>query len=432
MRIVQLVPGAGGGFYCENCLRDTGLVRTIRAAGHEMLVVPLYLPPRPELDALGGQSPIFFGGINVHLQQQWGLFRRTPRWLDRLFDSRWLLARIAPRAGMTKAAVLGETTLSMLRGADGKQIKELRRLVDWLAAGDRPDVICLSNALLAGMVPAIKSALDVPVVSILQDEDGYLDALGEPYSEQAWELLAHQASRVDAFIAVSDYYAGQMRRRLNLPPDRVHVVRTGIDGSRYTPAPVPPEPAAIGFLSQMAPSKGLDLLAEAFIRCKTGGGHADLKLKVAGGKTAGDEKHIRQVRRRLKQAGVDGDVEFIEDFDSAAKQAFLESLSVVSVPTRHGEAYGLFVLEALACGVPVVLPRHGAFVELVEATGGGLLCEPNSPEALAAALGEVLDDPDRARELGRTGRDVVLADFTVEQMAAATLRVWERAISGAT
>ncbi|MCX5671317.1 MAG: glycosyltransferase family 1 protein, partial [Planctomycetota bacterium] len=181
MRIIQITPGAGTNFYCENCLRDNALVLELRRQGHDALMVPLYLPLVTEgPDATAG-VPIFFGGINVYLQQKLALFRRTPRWLDRLLDARGLLKWASGRAEMTKARDLGEATLSMLRGEDGRQVKELERLVAWLAVQDRPDVICLSNALLAGLVRRMKAALGVPVVSMLQDEDGFLDALPEPY-----------------------------------------------------------------------------------------------------------------------------------------------------------------------------------------------------------------------------------------------------------
>ena len=433
MRIVQLTPGAGGNFYCENCLRDGAMVRAVRAAGHDMLLVPLYLPPRTEQIVPGAETPVFFGGVNVYLQQKWGLFRHTPRWLDRIFDARPLLRWAARKTGATNARLLGQTTLSMLRGEDGRQVKELRRLVDWLIADGRPDVICLSNVLLAGLVPRIKAELNVPVICILQDEDGFVDSLGRPYSRQAWEMLSERAAEIDAFVPVSHYYAEQMCRRLSLSREGgwVQVVHVGLDATDYGPADEPPDPPAIGFLSQMCRSKGLDTLAEAFAILKRNPAHQRLKLRIAGGKTAADEPFLRDIRRRLERAGLAGDVEFLEEFDLKAKQRFLRSLSVMSVPSRQGEAFGLFVLESLACGVPVVLPRHGAFVELVEATGGGVLCEPNDPAALARAIEPLLQEPASARQLGMAGRDAVLKDFTVQAMADGMMRVFDAVTAGA-
>lgn len=425
MRIVQITPGSGDTFYCENCLRDAAAVKAMRAAGHEGLIVPLYLPLSAEAAADRPEAPIFFGGINVHLQQKFSLFRRTPRWIDRLLDRPGLLRWVGRKARMTNAEALGRTTLSMLRGEHGRQVKELDRLVEWLTRQDRPDVVILSNALLLGLARRIKDRLAPLVACLLQDEDGFIDGLPEPLRSQAWETLSRRAAEVDVFISVSAYYAEVMRRRLKLRGDRMRVVHTGIDPTGYAPAEAPPDPPAIGYLSRMCRRKGLDILVEAFIALKGRAGLSDLKLRVAGGKTADDDEFIAGVRRRLDEAGLAGDVELLGNLGLAERQQFLRTLSVLSVPERHGEAFGLFVLESLAAGVPVVLPRNGAAPELVEATGGGLLCEPGDPTSLAAALAELLSDPQRGRELGRRGREAVLADFTAERAASKLASVFE-------
>ena len=431
MRITQITPGAGDNFYCENCLRDNAVVRELRRAGHDALMVPLYLPPLSDGPAAVTDVPIFFGGINVYLQQKSGLFRKTPRWIDRLFDARGLLRWAGKKAGMTKAKVLGETMLSMLRGEHGRQVKELNRLTAWMARQDRPDIVCLSNAMLVGLTRRIKETLSVPVVCLLQDEVGFVDALPDEYRTRAWDLLVERADDVDAFIAVSRFYAEAMARRLRLDADRVHVVYNGIHPNGYEPAAAGADGPAIGFLSQMCRGKGLDTLVEAFIELKTGRSAVpDLKLRLAGGKTDADKAFLQDIRARLADAGVAEDVEFLDAFDRSAKQAFLPTLSVLSVPTREGEAFGLFVLEALACGVPVVLPDHGAFGELIEATGGGLLCRPNDPADLARAIRELLTDVDRAREMGRRGREVVLRDFHIRRTAQELIAVYQKVLDG--
>jgi len=426
MKIVHLSPGAGDDFYCENCLRDVSLIRALRRIGHDASSVPLYLPPTmvgPESD----EGPeVFFGGVNVYLQQKSALFRRTPRWIDRVFDSPRLLRWAGRKAGMTAAKDVGETMLSMLRGEHGRQVKELERLVAFLADNERADVVSLSNALLVGLARRIKEALGAVVVCSLQDEESYVDALGEPQRSEAWATLGERARDVDAFIAPSAFYADAMRERLDLPAERFCVVHNAVDTDGLAPAGAPPDPPAVGFLSQLSAGKGLDTLAEAFIRLKRTGGPAGLKLRLFGGATGADAPIVRSVQKRLSQAGVADDVEWPDGFDAESKLPFLQSISVLSVPTRRGEAFGLFVLEALACGVPVVLPDHGAFPELVEATGGGVLCPPNDPAALAEALAALLTDTDRAAELGRRGRAAVLEKFTPDRMAAAVAGLCER------
>ena len=425
MRIIQITPSAGDSFYCENCLRDAALAKAIIKLGHEGLTIPLYLPLPSEQSSSTGISPIFFGGLNVYLQQKAAFFRRTPRWLDRLFDSPRLLKWIGRMAGMTSARDLGETTISMLRGEKGQQIKELDRLVEWLDTQEnRPDIICLSNILLAGLARSIKERLGVPVVCLLQDEDGFLDGLVSPYSQQAWQIISERAGDIDAFIGVSKYYTETMQQRLRLGPDRAFVVYTGISLDGYELHRIQPEVPTIGYLSRMCPDRGLDTLVDAFLKLKKNEKLRDAKLRIAGGKRSDDEAFLKKIRQNLRSHGVIDDVEFLPDFDREARIAFLRSLSVLSVPEKQPVAYGLYVLEALAAGVPVVEPASGVFPELLEITGGGLLCEPNNVEALADAIGSLLLDPDKMRRLGEQGRAAVFENFNIEQTAEQMVRIY--------
>lgn len=418
MKFLHLSPGAGDNFYCENCLRDAAMVLALRGLGHDASCLPMYLPPMVD-DGVDPalRTEVFFGGVNVYLQQKSALFRKTPRWLDRFFDSPRLLRWAGRKAGMTKAADVGQTLLSMLAGEDGRQVKELDRLVGFLTDHERPDVVSLSNALLLGVVRRIKQAVAPVILCSLQDEEGFVDALDEPQRSQAWAALRERARDMDAFVAPSEFYRDAMSRRLDLPPQRFHVIPNGIDATGLVPAAAPPEPPAVGFLSQMSADKGLPALAEAFCLLKQSGRFADLKLRIFGGMTGADVACVQGVRARLEQAGVSDDVAFAADFDPANKPEFLRSCSVVSVPSRRGESFGLFVLDALACGVPLVLPDHGAFPELIEATGGGRLCKPNDPADLAETLDHLLSDPAAALALGRAGRQAVLEKFDSKQMA---------------
>lgn len=425
MRIIQITPSAGDSFYCENCLRDAALARAIIKLGHEGLTVPLYLPLSSEQSSSTRISPIFFGGLNVYLQQKISLFRRTPRWLDRTFDSPRLLRWIGRMAGMTSAKDLGETTISMLRGEKGRQIKELHRLVDWLDTHEnRPDIICLSNILLIGLARAIKQRLGVPVACMLQDEDEFLDGLVSPYSQQAWQILAERVSDVDVFIGVSKYYTEAMQQRLRLSPERTFTVYTGISLDEYEYHTVRPEVPTIGFLSRMCPEKGLDTLSNAFLKIKKNGKLKNAKLLIAGGKRSDDEAFLEKIQQKLRSHGVIDDVEFLSDFDREARIAFFRSLSVLSVPEKQPVAYGLYVLEALAADVPVVQPASGVFPELLEMTGGGLLFKPNNVDALTDALSSLLLDPVEAKRLAKQGRAVVTEKFNIEQTAEQMVRIY--------
>ncbi len=425
MNIVHITPSAGDSFYCENCLRDVALVKAMMKLGHDVLTVPLYLPLSIDESGLIGKTPIFFGGINVYLQQKSSYFQKTPRWFDKLLDSPGLLRWVGRFAGMTSAKDLGQTTISMLRGEQGRQIKELDRLVEWLYAQDtKPDVVCLSNIMLVGFARRIKQRLGVPVFCLLQDEDGFLDGLPSPYSDQAWGILAERASDIDAFIAVSKYYADVMQQRLGIASERIYVVYMGVSLDGYELRQKEPEIPTIGYLSRMCPDKGLDTLVEAFIHLKKNEKLKNARLRITGGKRTDDERFLNHIRHKLTSCGLIDDVEFLPVFDSITKSAFLQTLSVLSVPEKQAVAYGLYVLEALAAGVPVVQPSSGVFPELLEITGGGVLCEPNNAMALSAAIEKLLLEPDCARKLGKQGRDVVFEKFNIEQTAEEMVRIY--------
>lgn len=427
MRIVQITPGSGDNFYCENCLRDIALVKTLRKLGHDVLMVPLYLPLKVAESERLIDTPIFFGGINVYLQQKSGLFRRTPRWIDRLFDSRRLLGWAARRAGMTNAHELGAATISMLQGEDGRQVKELDRLVDWLSTnGQKPDVVCLSNILLAGLARRIRERLRVPVVCLLQDEDGFLDGLTASHARQAWDIVRERTRDIDAFLAVSGYFAETMRHRLTLEAHRVHVAHAGVALEEYSPADTLAAVPTIGFLSRMCAGRGLETLIDAFLLLKEDGGLSSTRLRLCGGRSAGDEPFLERLAARLAAAGVSEDVEFLPTFDRIARHDFLKSLTVLSVPEPQPIAYGLYVLEALAMGVPVVEPAIGCFPEILALTGGGVLYEPNTAEKLAESLRPLLLDPQAARRLGAEGRAGMLRAFDIEQTAVGMIRIYER------
>ena len=435
MRIIQITPSAGDSFYCENCLRDAALARAMLDLGHDVLMMPLYLPLQTEPSDSTCVSPIFFGGINVYLQQKSAFFRKTPRWVDRLFDSPRLLRWLGRHVGMTSARDLGQTTVSMLRGEQGQQTKELERLVEWLETQDtRPDVVCLSNVLLIGLARCIRQRLRVPVVCLLQDEDGFLDGLPSPYSQQAWQAVAERGNDVDQFIAVSRYYADVIRQRLGLHPDRVSVVYTGIPLHGYESWQVSSEAPTIGYLSRMCRDRGLDTLVDAFVHLKNKEKLKHARLRICGGSTIDDKAFLDQIRRKLSSCGVIDEVEFIHDFGRDARRAFLRTLSVLSVPEKQPVAYGLYVLEALAAGVPVVQPAHGVFPELLEMTGGGVLCEPNRAEAFAAAMEPFLLEPEYARQLGQQGRNAVFEKFNIDQTARDLVRIYgqvaQRVIQG--
>ncbi len=422
------MPGSGDTFYCENCLRDMILIKALRSYGHDVVVVPMYLPFFLDTPDVTRETPVFFGGLNVYLQQQFKLFRNTPRCFDKILDSSWLLRLIAKRAESTSASGLGKMTLSMLEGKNGNQVKELKRLTAWLKGNERPDVVHISNALLSGIATHIKQELSVPVVCTLQDEDGWLDAIDKPYDKLCWDAIVDQGQNIDAFIAVSDYYASEFLSRTHLPPAKMHTVHIGINTDDYKTADLKNNQPTIGFLARMSHSLGLEILVDAFIILKKTESFNNTKLKIAGGAIGQDVPFVNMLKDRLTDEDIIDDVDFIVDFDKSSRHELLQSLSVLSVPVPALSAFGTYIIEALASGVPVVQPETGAFPELINATGGGVIYRPNTPEALADALKSLLSDKERLIALGLKGRDSVREKFNVETMASGIAKVYQSVV----
>jgi len=424
VKIALVAAGAGPRFYCENCARDDSLLRALAVRGHRVSAASLYLPPIA--DAAAPAQPLFYGAVGLYLRHRVPALRAAPRWIGRLLDAPPLLGIAGAMAGATDAGGLADLTLSMLRGEQGGQAAELDELVAWLA-GMRPDAVHLSNCLLLGVARRVRRELGVPVLCALQDEDTWIEALDPAGRAAAWQILRERASDVDVFLPVSRWYGRFMTGRLALQKKRQLVVPVGIDSDAFTPRPegLPFEPPVIGYLSRVCERLGAGLLADAVVRLLEGGRFPGLRVRFTGGGTPADGALARSIRRRVARAG--GRAEFVHSFGQADRARFLSSLTALSVPVPAGEAFGTFILESLATGVPVVQPRAGGFTELVEDTGGGLLCEPGSVESLAGALGELLSDRDRARAMGDRGRDAVRARYGVDTMAVGIEHALERA-----
>ena len=380
-------------------------------------MLPTYLPHFLDEKSASDNQPIFFGGINVYLQHKFSLFRHTPAWMDKAFDNKWLLRKAAARSGMTSSKDLGEITLSTFRGEDGPLVKEVRKVLDWFKKHGSPDVLFLSTVMLAGIGKVLRRELEIPVYGFLQGEDSFLDSLLPEYRNEAWKLLSADVAQLDGCIAPSRYFGDFMADRLELNEQMVRHHPNGITLAGFEPEKAPPVTPAIGYLARLCPLKGLDILVDAFIILKETGGFSDLRLEIAGGMTAEDEPFVDEQRRKLAQAGLSDCSRIRPNVDRKDKLDFLRKLSVFSVPARYPEAFGLYVIEALAGGVPVVLPESGAFPELVEQTQGGCIYQPNEPDALAEALEPLLGNPEQAKTMGLAGHESVSRDFSNEQLA---------------
>ncbi|MCO6477410.1 MAG: glycosyltransferase family 4 protein [Phaeodactylibacter sp.] len=429
MQIIHIIPGSGGSFYCGNCLRDSKYVHALRSMQHDVVKIPMYLPLFADEHDLN-DIPVFYGAISIYLKQLWPALRRAPSWLNRMLDSKPALKVASRMAGSTRAAGLEEMTVSMLLGEDGGQEGELNHLVDWIGRYCRPDIIHLSNALLLGLAHRIREKLNVPVICSLQDEDTWVDVMRPEAQREVWGLMSRKASHVDAFLSVSDHYTRLMRERLNLPQDKVWSLHLGVEPLDYEFTPAPRKPGNIGFLSRMSRDNGLDILVDAFIELKKAPEAADTQLVISGGYTRDDAGFVKAQKRKLRRAGLLHQVDFHEDFEGEGRKAFFRKVAVLSVPVRNGEAFGLYLLEALASGTPVVQPRLGAFPEIIATSGGGITYEPNRPERLAAALKEVLFGPQQLARLSENGRQGIERHFHLNEQASKMIGIYEHVIKG--
>lgn len=430
MKIVNIVPGFGGTFYCGNCLRDSVLVKTLRSAGHDSVTLPIYLPLTSAGNPIQTDSPVFYGAVNIYLKQNYKFFRHIPLWLEHFLDSGPILRYAASKAGSTRATGLEEMTLSMLMGSEGFQKEELQQLIDYLKHHEKPDIVHLSNALLLGLAEKIKTELNAKVVCSLQDEDVWVDVMKPAYRDKVWNIMSEKAEYVDAFIAVSDFYAGVMKKKMNLPDQKLHVIHIGVDPANYTVYQPSLTPPTIGFLSRLCEENGLGILIEAFMELKTREGFSDARLRLTGGMTADDKRFINTLQKQLRKKNILQDVEFMHHFSPETLSVFFKGLSVLSVPVLAGEAFGLYQMEALSSGIPLVQPALGAFPEIIEWTGGGIVYSPNNSTTLADTFAKLLGNPTLLLEMGKKGRAAVEDHFNNRVLTEKMIRVYERITQG--
>jgi len=429
MKIIYVASGAAG-MYCGMCLHDNTLAAAMMAAGEEVLLVPTYTPLRTDETDVSTLPPMMFGGINVYLQQKSSLFRRTPWFLDKLLDNATLLNLVSRFAPAADASKLGPIMISMLEGEAGNQKKELKKLVHWLEQ-ERPDVVHLSNAMILGMAPPIRRALGVPIVCSLSGEDIFLEKLVPPYYERARQILRERAAEADAFTALNGYFADFMTQYMGLDRSRVHVIPHGLklDGHGTRKPRRPGEPFTIGYFAHVCPEKGFHILVEAFrILCERKE-LPPIRLRAAGYLGKADKPYLARIEEQLRNWGLADRFEYAGEPDRNGKIAILQSFDVMSVPAIYHESKGLSILEALANGVPVVQPAHGSYPEIIADTGGGVLCEPENPEDLAAKLEMFIREPRLVEEHGARGHRAIRERYSDRRMAEETIGLYKRLIA---
>lgn len=430
MRIYAFTAGAAR-MYCGSCLRDNALAAELRRQGHKVLLLPVYTPTLVDEENASSRH-VVFGGISVYLQQHSSFFRKTPNFVDRLWDS-WLALKAASfRSIAVNPRLLGEMTVAMLEGEAGPQKKEFAKMLDYLRGLEPPEVVTLPNSLLIAMAAPIRRALGCPVYVTLQGEDLFIEGLEEPYRLRVLELLRRRAGEADGFIAVSQFYARAMSAYLGVGEQRMHVVPLGVNTTDLDRAPNRRDgPFCIGYLARVAPEKSLHLLAEAYRWMRQEGGLPPSRLEAAGYLAPEYRGYLDGIRRRLAQWGLEREFRYHGALNRQEKIRFLQSLDVLSVPSAYAEPKGLYALEAMACGVPVIEPRHGAFPEMLERTRGGLLAEPGDPVDFGRQILRLYEDPGLRTRMGEQAYRGVREFYSLAQMAQRAIHAYAQGIAAA-
>lgn len=403
--------------YCGSCLRDNAMATELLARGLDVLLLPVYTPTLTDEPNVSNDH-VALGGISAYLEQYVPLFRRTPAWLDRLWDSKAALSLASRKSISVNPKMLGEMTVSVLRGEDGFQRKEIYKLIEWVKQLPPPDIVNLPYTLLISLARPLKEALNRPILCTLQGEDLFLDGLHEQYRAEALDLIRKQVDHVDLFLSVSEFYAEFMPQYLGIPAEKIRVVPLGINPHGFEMRDQSQSGGfTVGYFGRVAPEKGLHVLAEAYRLLRQSADLPKARLEVAGYMAADCKPYLAGIQARLKESKLHGEFHYHGVLDRAEKIAFLRRLDVMSMPATYDEPKGVSLLEAMACGVPLVQPRRGGFTEIVEKTGGGLLVKPDDPESLANGIREIYRNQELAAELSAKGYRGVREHYTAAHMA---------------
>ncbi len=426
MRVAIVTAGAAG-MICGSCLNDNTLARALVGLGHDALLVPTYTPITTD-NPDASLKRVFMGGVRIYLEQKYGWFRALPRWSTAWLDSRPILNLAGKFAGMTNYSSLGELTLSLLAGDHGPHKQEMKSLIDFLADEVQPDLVHFSNALISGIIPMLRERLRCPIVVELQGDDIFLEGLLPVHRTRAIEAIRSNCSEVDRFHATATDYSRYMAEYLGIGSNRFRAIHPGIDLAGFPDLPhrrKAGQPLRLGYFARICPEKGLDTLIDAWLLLRQRPGLENLVLQVGGWLGGANIGYWRKQIAKVHQAGQSAGFLHRPSPTLADKLAFLADCDLFSVPARMREPKGIYLLEAWAHGIPAIQPAYGSFPELIEATGGGILVERESPASLADGIERLARDETLAAQLGAAGFAAVRRDFDAGRMARETLQSYQ-------
>ncbi|TWT57173.1 D-inositol 3-phosphate glycosyltransferase [Thalassoglobus neptunius] len=417
---IAIVTAGGAGMFCGSCMHDNTWAHALIQQGHEVSLIPTYTPLRLDEDneSLGR---VFFGGVNVYLNDKYSFWRKMPRFLTRWLDHPGLIRMATKWSVSNQASELGELTMSMLRGEEGPHRTAIEELDNFICDQLKPDVVIFSNALLVGAVRVLEERFNGPIFCVLQGDDVFLDGLTDDYRQPVIDLISERAKDFTGFLVHSEFYRDYISKYLNLPPEKFSVLPLGINLTGHDGRPeLRNNPRyTVGYFARICREKGLHNVMSAFVELRK---HVpDAELKIGGYLGPGERAYFSE-SMALANEHING-IQYIGSPETAAEKiAFLKSVDVLSVPTEFLEPKGLYVLESLANGTPVVQPEHGSFPEILNRTQGGILVAPRDPEALANGLLQLADNDERIK-YAEPGWENVRSYYSDSEMAERTVEI---------
>lgn len=429
MRILSFTAGAGE-MLCGSCIRDNALARVLAGRGHDVRLVPLYQRSRTD-EASVSEERIRFGGISVFLQHAAPLFGGV-RALDRWIDSPALLGFAERFSSSTDPTKLGPLTVTTLEGVEGPAGRAVEALAESVRDAE-PDVVVLPNSLLLGLAAPLAAATGAPVVVTFSGEDLFLSRLPPKHRERALDLMRAAATKAHHFVGVTEHHGLGMAKTLGIPAGQLSFVRLGVDPAGFPDVPKEQAgangPVTIGFLSRIAPEKGLDRLVRAALELTGSPEAPPVRIRAAGWMGRGGRDYLQQVER-LVGGGTDRvSFKYLGELDRPAKITFLRDADLIAIPAVFPEPKGLPAIEAMMAGTPVVVPQQGAYPALLDRAEGGVLAKSSEPEHMAAALSQLVLHPERRAKIGARGFERVREEHSVDRMAEEAEAAFARAIA---
>lgn len=420
MRILHIVSSAGDAYYCGNCLRDSFQAQALLDSGCDLTLMPIFLPS----SLLRGKksSELFFAAISYWLAREFFERAQIPKALEKILSSKFALSLAKPFFGSTTPKAARKMTLSMIEADDPHFKSEFEKIKSWIKSEGGFDLIQISSTLMSGLAKALRLEFKTPVVCSMQDEEAWLDKLSPADSARAWEGILKNAKYIEKFIAPSFYYKNKIQSRFpelkNIEVLYPCAPKAGAAQKKFPNAPT------IGFLSGAKKSKGLELLADAFIKIKEQNSVENLRLSIAGGSGLKDKKFLNSILKKLSKFR--DCVDFKPDYKPEMHGEFFENISLICVPADDEDALGLYVIEAFAHSKPAIEPDCGAFPEIMQ--NAGLKFKEGSADSLKSRIERAFSDSELFEKLCQNARQLSKTAYSPETCAKNLKRIYAETV----